>query len=155
TLNPGTLIPGWVTGRSLGLFAPFQRLPIGVAKRDVHERATATRSCPKIPSCPTNSHFGRSCLTASRRNAVMNGPALQTAASKPKRRRFRFGMRDLIGAVLLLGLVFGWLARMHRQAVEREALVAELARDRVIVNSREPTLLCLVLSKLLGERTIL
>jgi hypothetical protein len=85
----------------------------------------------------------------------MNEPTLQTAASNPKRRRFRFGMRGLIGAVLLLGLFFGWLARMQRQAVEREAVVAELARDRVIVNRREPTLLCLVLSKLLRERTIL
>lgn len=55
----------------------------------------------------------------------------------------------------MLGLVFGWLARMQRQAVEREVLVAELARDHVVVNSRKPSLPCLVLSKLLGERTIL
>jgi len=44
---------------------------------------------------------------------------------------------------------------MQRQAVEREALVAELARDQVLVNSREPALLGLVLSKLLRERTVL
>jgi hypothetical protein len=64
-------------------------------------------------------------------------------------------MRSLVGVVLLFGLFFGWIARMHRQAVEREAVVAELARDRILVNSREPTLPCLVLAKLLHERTIL
>src|SRR5258706_15746372 len=92
-----------------------------------------------------------SCLTASRSNAVMNEPTVQADLSSPKRRRLRFGMRGLIGAVLLLGLVFGWLARMQRQAVEREAVVAELARDRVGVITREPTLLCLVLTKLRGS----
>jgi hypothetical protein len=64
-------------------------------------------------------------------------------------------MRALLGIVLFLGLVFGWLARMRRQAMEREAVVADLARDRVIVNSWEPTLLCLVVTKLRGSRNIL
>jgi hypothetical protein len=85
----------------------------------------------------------------------MDEPSVRDTVSIPKRRRLRFGMRGLLGAVLVLGLVFGWLAHMQRQAMERESLVAELASDRVIVNRREPTLLCLVLSKLLGERTIL
>jgi hypothetical protein len=64
-------------------------------------------------------------------------------------------MRGLLGLILFLGLIFGWLARVQRQAVEREAVVDDLARERVRVNSREPTLLCLVLAKLLRERTIL
>jgi hypothetical protein len=85
----------------------------------------------------------------------MDEPSVRATVSIPKRRRLRFGMRGLLGAVLLLGLVLGWLARMQRQAVEREAVVAELARDRVGVNSREPTLLCLVLTKLRGSRNIL
>src|SRR3954466_10382435 len=85
----------------------------------------------------------------------MDEPSVRATVSIPKRRRLRFGMRGLLGAVLLLGLVFGWLARMQRQAVGREAVVAELARDRVIVNRRDPTLLCLVLTKLRGSRNIL
>ncbi len=85
----------------------------------------------------------------------MNETAVQVAEPKLKRRRLRFGLRGLIGVVLLLGLVFGWLARIHRQALEREALVADLARDRVVVNSRYPTLLCLVVTKLRGGRIIL
>ena len=85
----------------------------------------------------------------------MNEPTVQSAVSDAKRRRLRFGMRGLIGVVLLLGLIFGWLARMQREAVQREAVVAELARDRIVVNSREPTLLCLVLTKLRGSRNIL
>jgi hypothetical protein len=64
-------------------------------------------------------------------------------------------MRGLIGVVLLFGLSFGWLARMQREAVEREAVVAELAHAHIVVNSREPTLLCLVLTKLRGSRNIL
>ena len=85
----------------------------------------------------------------------MNKPTVPAAVSNSKQRRLRFGMRGLIGVVLLSGLVFGWLARMQREAVEREAVVAELARDRIGVNSREPTLLCLVLTKLRGSRNIL
>src|SRR5262245_1260854 len=84
----------------------------------------------------------------------MKEPTVPAAVSNAKQRRLRFGMRGLIGVVLLLGLVFGWLARMQREAVEREAIVAELARDRIRVNAREPTLLCLVLTKLCGSRTI-
>ena len=45
--------------------------------------------------------------------------------------------------------------RRGRTSKEREAVVAELARDRVLVNSREPTLLCLVVTKLRGSRNIL
>lgn len=85
----------------------------------------------------------------------MSEPTAQSAVSNTKRRRLRFGMRGLIGVVLLLGLIFGWLARMRREAVEQEAVVAELTRDRVGVISREPTLLCLVLTKLRGSRNIL
>jgi hypothetical protein len=76
----------------------------------------------------------------------MNEPTVQTTVSNPKRRRLRFGMRSLIGIVLFLGLAFGWLARMQRQVAEQDALVAELARDRVIVNSQVPNWLCLALN---------
>jgi hypothetical protein len=85
----------------------------------------------------------------------MNEPNVPDAMSHGKRRRLRFSMRGLIGIVLILGLFFGWLARMQREAVEREALVAELARDGVRVNAREPTLLCLVVTKLRGSRNVL
>jgi hypothetical protein len=81
-------------------------------------------------------------LAASRSHAVMNDRTVQTTVSNPKR-RLRFGMRSLIGIVLFLGLAFGWLARMQRQVAEQDALVAELARDRVVVNSQVPTWLCL------------
>lgn len=84
----------------------------------------------------------------------MSEPTVQATVSNPKR-RLRFGMRGLIGAVLLLGLTFGWLARMRREVFEREAVVTELTRRHVVVNSREPTLLCLVLTKLRGSRNIL
>jgi hypothetical protein len=76
----------------------------------------------------------------------MNEPTVQATAAKTKRRRLRFGMRSLIGIVLLLGLAFGWLARVQRQIAEQDALVAELARDRVIVNSQVPNWLCLALN---------
>ncbi|MGE3819879.1 MAG: hypothetical protein AB7I30_10615 [Isosphaeraceae bacterium] len=85
----------------------------------------------------------------------MIGRTERTALFTLKRPRFRIGIRGLIGVVLLLGVGFGSLARMRREAVQREALVAELARDRILVNSREPTLLCLVLTKLRGSREIL
>jgi hypothetical protein len=77
---------------------------------------------------------------------VRNEPTVQAAVSDSKRRRLRFGMRSLLGVILFLGLFFGWLARMHRQVVEQDALIAELARDRVIVNSRVPNWLCLALN---------
>ncbi len=85
----------------------------------------------------------------------MNDPTVQAIVSNSKQRRFQLGMRRLIGSVLVLGLLFGWLARMRREALEREAVVAELARDHIIVNSRAPTLLCLVLTKLRGSRNVL
>jgi hypothetical protein len=76
----------------------------------------------------------------------MNEPAVQAKVSNPKRRRLRFGMRSLVGIVLLIGLAFGWLARVQRQVAEQDALIAELARDRVIVNSQVPNWLCLALN---------
>jgi hypothetical protein len=81
-------------------------------------------------------------------------PVPLSAASGPKRRRLRFGLRGLIGAVLVLGLVFGWVARMRREAGEREALVAELDRERIRVNHSEPTLLCLALMKVLSMSSV-
>src|SRR4051812_37006295 len=102
-------------------------------------------------SLQTNRRPARSRSTASRSHAVMNEPTVQAAASNPRRRRLQFKMRELMRAVLSPGLVSGCLALTQRQAVAREAGVAELARGGG-VNSREPTLLCLALSKLLGER---
>jgi hypothetical protein len=52
-------------------------------------------------------------------------------------------MRSLIGLVLFFGLDFGWLVRVQRQVAEQDALIAALARDRVIVNSQVPNWLCL------------
>ena len=85
----------------------------------------------------------------------MNDPTVPTILPKSKQRRFQLGMRGLIGSVLILGLLFGWLARMRAEALEREAVVAELASEHIIVNSRKPTLLCLVLTKLRGSRNVL
>src|SRR5262245_10695511 len=99
----------------------------------------------KMPSGPTNSHLMSFCWTVSRSHAVSNEPAAPATVLGPKR-RFRFGVRSLIGVVLFLGLVFGWLARMQRQVAEQDALVAELARDRVVVNSQVPNWLCLALN---------
>ena len=85
----------------------------------------------------------------------MNEPTIQAAVSASKRRRLRFGMRSLLGIVLILGLVFGWLTRMQRQAIEREAIVTDLANDWVHVESREPTFCWRAISMLLPERTVL
>jgi hypothetical protein len=75
-------------------------------------------------------------LTASRNHAVINEPTVQTTLSNPKRRRLRFGMRSLIGFVLFLGLSFGWLGWVQRPVLEQEILVAELARDRAVEDTR-------------------
>jgi hypothetical protein len=49
--------------------------------------------------------------------------------------------------------MFGWIARMQRQAREQEIFLTELARDRIIVNHLEPTLLCLILMKVLATHS--
>lgn len=85
----------------------------------------------------------------------MGDPTVQTIVPKSKQRRLQLGIRGLIGLVVLLGLVFGWLARMREEALEREAVVAELVSEHIIVNSRKPTLLCLVLAKLRCSRNVL
>jgi hypothetical protein len=69
----------------------------------------------------------------------MSEPTTQVRVSKPERRRPRFGLRILSGMILVLALVFGGIAHMQRQASERERFVAELARDRILVNHSEPT----------------
>ena len=83
----------------------------------------------------------------------MNELTLQTEVARPKRRRLRFGMRGLIAAVLVLGLVFGGIARMERQVRAREALVAELARDGIVVVDHQPTYLCLIMMKVLSTHS--
>jgi len=62
-------------------------------------------------------------------------------------------MRGLIAFVLVLGLLFGWVARMERQVRAREALVAELARERIYVGDHEPTYLCLIMMKVLDTHS--
>ena len=74
----------------------------------------------------------------------------RAAQSRPRSRRLRLGLRGLLILILLLGLVFGSVARMQRQARERELFVADLARDRIIVNHAEPTILSFVLMKVLA-----
>jgi hypothetical protein len=101
------------------------------------------------------SDLGEFCFAALRRNAVMNEPTVQAIVSASKRRRLRFGMRSLLGIVLFLGLVFGWLTRMQRQAIEREASVTDLANDWVHAESRDPTLSWRAISMVLRERTVL
>jgi hypothetical protein len=80
---------------------------------------------------------------------MVEAPA-RAAESRPRNKRLRFGLRGLLILILLLGLVFGWIARMQQQAREQEFLVADLARDRIIVNHPGPTLLCLILMKALA-----
>ncbi len=70
--------------------------------------------------------------------------------TKPAKRRLRLGLRKMMGLVLVLGLIFGGVARFQRQAREVEALTADLARDRIRVNSSDPSLLCLVVMKVLA-----
>ncbi len=84
----------------------------------------------------------------------MNEPTTRDAVARPARRRLRVGLRGLIGAVLLLGLFFGWIARVERKGRERAAIVNELAGVGVRVNSHEPTCLCLLTMKVLSTDNI-
>ncbi len=51
----------------------------------------------------------------------MDEPRSAASGTEPKRARgrFRFGLRGMIGAVLVLGLAFAWLARDDRSPFER------------------------------------
>jgi hypothetical protein len=80
----------------------------------------------------------------------MGEPIPKTVAAKPKRGRLRFGLRGMIGAVLVLGLILGGIARKQRQITEREFLIADVSRDHIVVNWTEPTYLCLFLMKVLS-----
>jgi len=77
----------------------------------------------------------------------MDEPIPETVAAQPERGRFRFGLRGMIVAVLVLGLILGGIARKQRQIAKREFLIADLLRDHIIVNRAEPTYLCLFLMK--------
>ena len=61
------------------------------------------------------------------------------AGPGPTGRRFRFGLRGLLGAVLVLGVGFGWLAREDRRTREQAALIAELSPARVRVDFQKMT----------------
>ncbi len=54
-------------------------------------------------------------------------------------RKVRFGLRGLIVAVLAVGVTLGCLARWHRQAGDRAAIVAELQKLGVRPLLEEPT----------------
>jgi thiol-disulfide isomerase/thioredoxin len=49
----------------------------------------------------------------------MGEPISGTAASAPKGRRLHSGVRGLLGAALVLGLLFAWMARDDRNSFER------------------------------------
>jgi len=76
------------------------------------------------------------------------------AKPRPARRRLRIGLRGLIGAVLLLALFFGWIARVERKGRERAAIVNELAGVGVRANGNEPTYLCLLTMKALSTSNV-
>ena len=76
----------------------------------------------------------------------------KTSGSSPAKRRFRFGLRSLIAAVALLGVAFGSIAREHRRAEQRVALVSELVPLGVRPLLEEPTGLGLFVRKVLPNR---
>ena len=76
----------------------------------------------------------------------MNIPMTHNVASKP-RRRFRIGLRGLIGLVLLLGLVFGLIAREGRRVGTQSAVVAAMRRMGINDAGHEPTYLCFAAMK--------
>jgi hypothetical protein len=82
----------------------------------------------------------------------MREPRIHAAGSVSMRWQYRFGMRFLLAAVLLVALILGWVAPAQRRADERTALVAELAGVGVRPILEEPTALGLVVMGGLNER---
>ena len=79
----------------------------------------------------------------------MDDLKIQAFATKPKK-RIRFGLRGLIGVILLVGLALGWFARQDRLARLQTARLAELQRMGVLVNDFRPTTVCLIAMRFFG-----
>jgi hypothetical protein len=71
--------------------------------------------------------------------------------AKPPRRRFRLGIRGLLGIILLVGLALGWFSWQDRLARRQTALLQELKQVNVHVNNPYPTRLCWFAMKILGK----
>lgn len=82
----------------------------------------------------------------------MSETTLSTAGPTASSRRFQFGVTSLLAAVLVSGLALGWVASKHRQAAEREALVAELDSVGVHPILNEPTGFALLVKKVIPGR---
>ena len=76
----------------------------------------------------------------------MDQSTTRPVATKPKR-RFRFGLRGLIGVVLLAGLALGLIAREGRRVRTQSAVVAEMRRMGILDGGHEPTILNLIAMK--------
>jgi hypothetical protein len=76
----------------------------------------------------------------------MDQSTTRTLGTKP-RRRLRFGLRWLIGLILLIGLALGLIAREDRRVRTQSNVIAELSRMGVHAARQRPTLLCLIAMK--------
>jgi hypothetical protein len=77
----------------------------------------------------------------------MDQPTTRTLETKP-RRRLRFGLRGLIGSILLIGLALGLIAREDRRVRTQSAVIADLSRMGVHAGGHRPTLPCFIAMKL-------
>ena len=90
------------------------------------------------------------CLRSLGSNLMMNPAASPKILETRNTRRVRIGIRGLLGMILVMALILGWIAHMRREVREQEALVAELASEHIIPNHDWPTPLCFVLMKVLS-----
>ena len=63
----------------------------------------------------------------------------RSVPTAPNRWQYRIGLRFCLVTVCFAGLILGWVAREHRQANRRTALVAELSGVGVVPILEEPT----------------
>ncbi len=69
----------------------------------------------------------------------MSEAMIRPPGPAPLKRRFQLGLRGLLATILVLALICGWIAREHRRAQERTALVAELGSVGISPCLEEPT----------------